>query len=356
MCVCVLCVQEAVRSDSLDQSGSADDLAEPHLTVPTISSTPPRQRSSSVHTLKYTHPQRVISCRSHSRSHSETTGQERVPEQPICGSQPETDVEKRPVSPQSLSSLKVPSGESTLSAPLCSSRAASSGPGSDPGPQLDPADEEVSRINSSVHANSHTQRPPSPSHKSRHLSPSPVEHRSRLSQSVSPVSGRNRKQRMSPPPGEEPVITATQLMDSSVELRRRTLSFDATTLSPNQTEGSSVDNWTDSVRRDWLFSEGEGPDVLLKHTRGAANQNGGGYLYFLFGVQPLTSSCPTTRFSQGVWTELCQTVCMSVYVFKDPLCSLHRRCTQEDVSFSSIIVFSFSWDIVVTPLLYLLKL
>ncbi|XP_036950412.1 voltage-dependent T-type calcium channel subunit alpha-1I-like isoform X4 [Acanthopagrus latus] len=232
--------QEAVRSDSLDQSGSADDLAEPHLTVPTISSTPPRQRSSSVHTLKYTHPQRVISCRSHSRSHSETTGQEHVPEQPICGSQPETDVEKRPVSPQSLSSLKVPSGESTLSAPLCSSRAASPGPGSDPGPQLDPADEEVSRINSSVHA--HTQLPPSPSHKSRHLSPSPVEHRSRLSQSVSPVSGRNRKQRMSPPPGEEPVITATQLMDSSVELRRRTLSFDATTLSPNQSEGSSVDN------------------------------------------------------------------------------------------------------------------
>ncbi|KAE8300388.1 hypothetical protein D5F01_LYC00526 [Larimichthys crocea] len=108
--------QEAVHSDSLDQSGSADDLAENLLTVPAISSTPPRQRSSSVHTLKYKHPQRVISCRSHSRSHSETTGQEHVPEQAICGSQPETDVEKRPVSPQSLSSLKVPSGESTLSA------------------------------------------------------------------------------------------------------------------------------------------------------------------------------------------------------------------------------------------------
>uniref|UniRef100_A0A3B4YPK3 Ion transport domain-containing protein n=2 Tax=Seriola lalandi dorsalis TaxID=1841481 RepID=A0A3B4YPK3_SERLL len=235
--------QEAVRSDSLDQSGSADDLAEPHLTASAVSSTPPRQRSSSVHTLKYTHPQRVISCRSHSRSHSETTGQEHVPpERAICGSQPETDDEKRPVSPQSLSSLKVPGGESTISAPLCSSRAASPGPTSDPGPQLDDADEEVSRINSSVHTHSHTQRPPSSSHKSRHLTPSPGEHRSRLSQSVSPVSGGNRKQRMSPPPGEEPVTMATQLMDSSVELRRRTLSFDATTLSPNQPEESSVDD------------------------------------------------------------------------------------------------------------------
>lgn len=235
-------LQQAVRCDSLDQSGSADDLAEPHLTVPAISSTPPRQRSSSVHTLKYTHPQRVISCRSHSRSHSETTGQEHVPEQAICVSQPETDVEKSPVSPQSLSSLKVPSTESTISAPLCSSRVDIPSPGSDPGPQLDATDEEVSRINSSVHTHSNTQLPPSSSHKSRHLSPSPGEHRSRLSQSVSPVSGRNRKQRMSPPPGEEPVTAATQLTDSSVELRRRTLSFDATTLSPNQPEGSSVDD------------------------------------------------------------------------------------------------------------------
>ncbi|XP_075948050.1 voltage-dependent T-type calcium channel subunit alpha-1H-like [Anarhichas minor] len=217
--------QEAVRSDSLDQSGSADDLAESHPTVAAVSSTPPRQRSSSVHTLKYTHPQRVISCRSHSRSPSETTGQEDVPEQAICASQPETGVETRPVSLQRLSSLKVPSGESVLS---------------DPGPELDDADEEVSRITSSVEAHSHTQLPPSSSHKSRHLTPSPVEHRSRPSQSVSPVSGRNRKQRMSPPPGEEPVTMATQLMDSSVELRRRTLSFDATTIS--QPEESSVDD------------------------------------------------------------------------------------------------------------------
>ncbi|XP_031165476.1 voltage-dependent T-type calcium channel subunit alpha-1H-like [Sander lucioperca] len=227
--------QEAVRCDSLDQSGSADDLAEPQLTVTAVSSTPPRQRSSSVHTLKYTYPQRVISCRSHSRSHSETSGQEHVPEQAICGSQPETDVENKTVSPKRLSSLKVPSGESASSASLCSSRA-------DPSPQLDDTDEEVSRINSSPQTHSHTQLPSSSSHKSRHLTPSPVEHRSRLSQSVSPVSGRNRKQRMSPPPVEEPVAMATQLMDSSIELRRRTLSFDATTPSSNQPEGSSVDD------------------------------------------------------------------------------------------------------------------
>lgn len=236
----VLYLQEAVRSDSLDQSGSADDLAESQLSVPAISSTPPRQRSSSVHTLKYTHPQRVISCRSHSRSHSETAGQEHVPEQAICGSQPETHVGRRPVSPQS--SLKVPSGESNLSLPLCSSKTACQDPGSDPSPRLDDTDDEVSRINSFVLTHLRTQPPSTPSHKSRHLSPSPGEHRSRLSQSVSPVSDKNRKQRVSPPPGEEPVTMATQLMDSSVELRRRTLSFDATTLSTSQPEGSSVDD------------------------------------------------------------------------------------------------------------------
>lgn len=225
-----------MRCDSIDQSGSTDDLAEPPLTVTAVSSTPPRQRSSSVHTLKFTHPQRVISCRSNSRSNSETTGQEHVPEQAICGSQPGADVEKRPVSPQRPSSLKVPSCESTSSKTLC--RAASLSP--DPGPQSDTADEEVGHINSSDH--SHSQLPPGSPHKSRHLTPSPVEHRSRLSQSVSPVSGRNRKQRVSPPPGEEPITMATQVMDSSSELRRRTLSFDATTLSPNQPEGGSVDD------------------------------------------------------------------------------------------------------------------
>lgn len=219
-----------MHSDSVDQSGSADDLAETHLTVPAVSPTPPRQRSSSVHTLKYTHAQRVISCRSHSRSHSETTGQEEVPKPTICGSP--TEVEKRPVGQQSLSSLKVPSGDSNLTA--------SPAPSLDSNSHLDAADEEVSCINSSVHT--HTNPPSGSSHKSRHLSPSPGEHRSRLSQSVSPVSGRNRKQRMSPPPGQEPVTIVTQVTDSSVELRRRTLSFDATTLSPNQPEGSSVDD------------------------------------------------------------------------------------------------------------------
>lgn len=196
---CMLCLQEAVRCDSLDQGGSADDLAEPRLPAPVASSTPPRRRSSSVHTLKYTHPQRVISCRSHSRSHSESPGQEVVPEPP------ETRADE-PVSLQSLSG-----GEAAPSAaPRGSAR-------------LDDADEEVGRINNCVHM-----------HKGRHVSHTPGEHRSRLSQSVSPVSVRNRRQGMRPPP-------ATQLTDSSAELRRRTLSFDATSLSPNAAEGRSVD-------------------------------------------------------------------------------------------------------------------
>lgn len=48
-------------------------------------------------------------------------------------------------------------------------------------------------------------------------------------------------------------------------------------------------------------------------------------------------------------------VCMSVYVFKDPLCYLHTRCTQKDIFFFSCHSPSFSSDIVVTSLLYLLK-
>ncbi|KAM3865195.1 voltage-dependent T-type calcium channel subunit alpha-1H-like [Diretmus argenteus] len=227
--------QEAVRCDSLDQSySSSDNLEDSSLAVPSVSTTPSRQRSSSVHTLEFTHPQRVISSRGHSRSHSEATGQGLLPEHTTCHTQALTDTETEPVRPQSMS---VPSSEA--SAGLFTSRAA--GPSSDPNPQLDDADEEVSRINT-VHTHSHTQLPPSSSHKSRHLTPSPAEHRSRISHSVSPVSGPNRKQRMSPPPGEEPLTMATQLMDSSVELRRRTLSFDATTLPPLQPEGSSVDD------------------------------------------------------------------------------------------------------------------
>ncbi|KAM6940369.1 voltage-dependent T-type calcium channel subunit alpha-1H-like [Xenentodon cancila] len=234
--------QEAVRCDSLDQSGSADTLEEPSLPVPTAPPSPPRQGSPSVHTLKCAHPQRVISCRSHSRSNSEATTHEHVPEQAICDSQPEPDADRMSVSPQGLSTLRVFCVESTQSAPVCSSGpdCPAPGAGSDPAPQLDDADEEVSRINSSVH--SHAQPPHSSTHKSGHLSPVPGEHRSRLSHSASPVSGKNRKQRMSPPPGEEPVTMATQQIDSSVELRRRTLSFDATSLSPNQLERSSLDD------------------------------------------------------------------------------------------------------------------
>ncbi|XP_061882583.1 voltage-dependent T-type calcium channel subunit alpha-1H-like isoform X2 [Entelurus aequoreus] len=188
--------QEAVHADSLDQSGSADNVADADPPAPAAaSSTPPRQRSSSVHTLKCAQPQRVISCRS--RGHADTG----------------TGPEHRPVSESdTVAGLQVPGGDSPSPAPR-----------SDAGPQPDDADEEVRSINTSAHTQLF--------HMSRHLS-----------QSVSPVSGRNRKERMSPPPGEEPVATATQLMDSSVELRRRTLSFDASTVPPHHAESNSMDD------------------------------------------------------------------------------------------------------------------
>ncbi|XP_077426532.1 voltage-dependent T-type calcium channel subunit alpha-1H-like isoform X3 [Vanacampus margaritifer] len=178
--------QEAVRCDSLDQSGSADNVSDSHPPVPAgspSSPTPPRQRSSSVHTLKYTQPQRVISC----RSRGDTAGSEPGPESDQAGK------------------------DAVGAAPQAA----------------DDPDEEVLRINTHSH---------------RHLAPDPDEARGRLSQSVSPVSGRNRKERVSPPPGEEPVTMATQLMDSSVELRRRTLSFDATAVATNQPETGSLDD------------------------------------------------------------------------------------------------------------------
>lgn len=208
-------------------------MADSHLTVPAASSTPPRQRSSSVHTLKYNHPQRTITC----RSPSESAGREHGHRQATSDHPPpELDVQTRPVSPLSPSSLQVPSSghEPGQSVPPGGVRTS----GHDLGVTSDAAaDEEVSRITSAA------LRAGSPSHISRHLSPGPGEHRGRLSQSVSPVSGRNWKERMSPPPGEEPPTEATQLLDSSVELRRRTLSFDATTsLSANQSEGSPSDD------------------------------------------------------------------------------------------------------------------
>lgn len=190
----------------MDQSGSTDDLAETHLSVP--SSSPQRRRSSSVHTLKCAHPQRVISCRSHSRSHSDSMGHTEDPPSPVRSQ-----------------TLTVPAGDPPQPAPppnrLSAPQHMSQG---------DEADSEVSQITSSGHALSHTED------KSRHLS-------GRLSQSASPVSGKNRKHRVSPPPPGDRLITmTTQLTDSSVELRRRTLSFDATSLSPHPPDGSSQDD------------------------------------------------------------------------------------------------------------------
>ncbi|XP_055078851.1 voltage-dependent T-type calcium channel subunit alpha-1H-like [Periophthalmus magnuspinnatus] len=195
--------QEAVRSDSVEQSGSTEELTgDTHLTVPSAS--PQRRRSSSVHTLKCAHPQRVISCRSTSTSHSRPRSQEPA-------ETPETS---------EAQSLSVLHPDSPLPSRLSTAQHTS---------QADETDAEVSHITNSAHA------PPHTGDISRHLS-------GRLSQSVSPVSGRNRKHRVSPPPDDQPVTMTTQLTDSSVELRRRTLSFDATSLSPNPPDGSSVED------------------------------------------------------------------------------------------------------------------
>ena len=244
VCVLTLCVsspcREAIRCDSLDQGGGLvdEDLQPPQPDIASSpgpgASSPARRRSSSVHTLKYAQPQRVIASRGYSRRHSAA-----APEPGF----PPSDSDAQPL--HTSSSLQVPIPES----------APRPGHPEPSGPQPDAADEEVNRINSSVsarahahahtHSHAHMQLSPGPLHQSRRLSPGPPggEHRGGpLGQSVSPVSGRNIKQRMSPPPGEEPVTVTTQLMDSSVELRRRTLSFDSTCLSPHLQEGGSVED------------------------------------------------------------------------------------------------------------------
>ncbi|CAL1601218.1 unnamed protein product [Knipowitschia caucasica] len=206
--------QAAVRSDSVEQSGSVEDLANAHLTVPSASSPQRHRRSSSVHTLKCAHPQRVISSRSHTRSHSDSMDPE--PAEPAAAAEPSEPPEPDAVRPKTLTvPVSDPPLPNRLSGPQHSS-------------QADDADAEVSHITSSAHA----------------LAPSADTNRRLsgcLSQSVSPVSGRNRKHRVSPPPGDQLVSMTTQLTDTSVELRRRTLSFDATSLSPKP-DGGSVDD------------------------------------------------------------------------------------------------------------------
>uniref|UniRef100_A0A6Q2Y551 Ion transport domain-containing protein n=1 Tax=Esox lucius TaxID=8010 RepID=A0A6Q2Y551_ESOLU len=117
-------------------------------------------------------------------------------------------------------------------------------------PLLDDEDDEVSHItsythtpehrrfvSSSTHTPEHTTQVSSPTHTPGSAQP----YRSLNTclsldedQRVSPVRKRNKKQRMSPPcisiapPSEAHVPTATQLMDSSMQLRRRTPSFDST--------------------------------------------------------------------------------------------------------------------------------
>ncbi|KAM6971870.1 voltage-dependent T-type calcium channel subunit alpha-1H-like [Aplochiton taeniatus] len=231
--------QEAVRSDS------TDDLEEP---------SPPCQRTSSVHTLRNAHGQRVISSRGHSRSHSAGNGDsmDQTPSTLLTDSTEGQDVAPQSPGqrPQQPPSLQVSSPESDPE-PCPDSRPSSPRAGSDCSLQPNAADEEVSRITSTVQTRlspnslrSHAHLSPSPSRTCSHvqLSPHPYreEQRSRLGQSPSPVPGQHRKQRVSPPP-EEPVTTETQLMDSGQQLRRRTHSFDSSSLTLSQPESSPPD-------------------------------------------------------------------------------------------------------------------
>ncbi|XP_049576460.1 voltage-dependent T-type calcium channel subunit alpha-1H isoform X2 [Syngnathus scovelli] len=151
--------QEAVRCDSADQMGSDDDISGSRLAGAASSrSTPPCRRSPSVHTSKFTRAQRIISCRS--RGSGDEAGKDTGASEPR------------------------PAGD---------------------------ADEEVRR----VEARSRRQLAAPPP-------PDADEACGRLSRSVSPASSGNKKERVSPPAGEEPLAT-----DSSVELRRRTLSLEA---------------------------------------------------------------------------------------------------------------------------------
>ncbi|KAJ3614390.1 hypothetical protein NHX12_017964 [Muraenolepis orangiensis] len=267
--------QEAIRCDSLDHGGGlADEDLQTPQTLQTLqtpqtpqpdpapppgpgTSSPSHSRSPSVHTLKYAQPQRVIASHGYVRRHSAAAldsggpppsdGDTRLP--PAAGTDlrvPVPEVGEARLPPAAGTDLRVPVPEP---APK---------PGRpEPGglrPDIpEEVPKEVDRISGVVgarehahaHSHTHTQPPPGPPHQRRRLSLGPPgrDHRGGpLSQSVSPVSGRNIKQRMSPPPGEEPISVATQLMDSSVKLRRRTLSFDSTCLSPHLKEGESVED------------------------------------------------------------------------------------------------------------------
>ncbi len=73
-----------------------------------------------------------------------------------------------------------------------------------------------------------------------------------------------------------------------------------------------------------------------------------------FGPHSLRRPIQSQHFHR-VFEQNTLTVCMSVFVFRYPLCYLHMRCTQEHFFFLYHSP-SFSLDIVVTLLLYLLNL
>ncbi|XP_064856911.1 sialidase-like [Oncorhynchus nerka] len=237
------------------------------------------RHTHTVHTLRHTHSQRVISTRGHSRSHSDS-GPQRPPS-PQTTDNPQTP--QRPEIPQtpgpsltlslcsggpslSLSSPSTPSIPSpNLAISTPSTPQSPQSPSSSPAFSRDPfplslgsspsrlptsfpdeTDDEVCRIthhaSSPSHTPEHTHHASSPlhtpcsPHTSLHACLSFEEDQRNLclsSQSASPVREWTRKQRMSPPcisvapPAEAQVSTVTQSTDSSMHLRRRTLSVDS---------------------------------------------------------------------------------------------------------------------------------
>ncbi|XP_031676124.1 voltage-dependent T-type calcium channel subunit alpha-1H [Oncorhynchus kisutch] len=249
------------------------------------------RHTHTVHTLRHTHSQRVISTRGHSRSHSDSGPQRPPSPQistPQTTDNPQTP--QRPEIPQtpgpsltislcsrgpslslsSPSTPSIPSPNLTISTPSTPQSPQTSfgpkqSPSSSPAFSRDPfplslgsspsrlptsfpdeTDDEVCCIthhaSSPSHTPEHTHHTSSPPHTpcsphtSLHACLSFEEDQRNLclsSQSASPVREWTRKQRMSPPcisvapPAEAQVSTVTQSTDSSMHLRRRTLSVDS---------------------------------------------------------------------------------------------------------------------------------
>ncbi|XP_064818668.1 voltage-dependent T-type calcium channel subunit alpha-1H-like [Oncorhynchus masou masou] len=235
--------QEAVRCDSEDLScSSTDDLrgssvGGTHLTVPSMHLSP------------------LPSLPPGGNTHLDTTDNPQTPQRPEVPQTPgpSLSLSSTPPSPNlTISTPSTPQSPQTSFDPKQSSAFSrdpfplGSSPSRLPTSLLDETDDEVCHIthhaSSPSHTPEHTHHTSSPPHTpcSPHTSLHAClsfeeDQRSRClsSQSASPVREWTRKQRMSPPcisvapPAEAQVSTVTQSTDSSMHLRRRTLSVDS---------------------------------------------------------------------------------------------------------------------------------